>query len=100
MLTTHLDKIKGYSPVNFIQKRFVDFSIGGLLLIISFPVMIYSIYRIKKESKGSILFKQQRVGLNGKNFTCYKFRSMHEDGESNLYRTENDNRVFKYGDLM
>jgi lipopolysaccharide/colanic/teichoic acid biosynthesis glycosyltransferase len=94
------DKIKGYSPVNFIQKRFVDFSIGGLLLIISFPIMLYSIYRIKKESKGSILFKQQRVGLNGKKFTCYKFRSMHEKGKPNLYRIEKDDRVFKYGDLM
>jgi len=103
MLPTNLkkiDKVEGYSSFNFIQKRFVDFSIGGLLLIISSPVMIYSIYRIKKESKGSILFKQQRIGLNGKKFTCYKFRSMHEEGESNLYRMENDNRVFKYGDLM
>jgi len=103
VLTAYLEKtnkIKGYSTVNFIQKRFIDFFIGGLLLIISSPVMIYSIYRIKKESKGSILFKQQRVGLNGKNFTCYKFRSMHEEGKSNLYRTEDDTRVFKYGDIM
>jgi len=103
MLTSNLEKnnrVNGYSSFDFIQKRFIDFVVGGLLFIVSSPVMLYSIYRIKKESKGPILFKQQRVGLNEKRFTCYKFRSMHEHDECNLYRRDNDCRVFKYGDTM
>jgi len=103
MLTSSLKKknrVNGYSLSDFIQKRFIDFTVGGLLLIVSSPVILYSIYRIKKESKGSILFKQQRVGLNEKRFTCYKFRSMHEHSECNLFRRDEDCRVFKYGDIM
>jgi len=103
MLTSSLEKknkVNGYSSFDFIQKRFIDFTVGGLLLIVSSPVILYSIYRIKKESKGSILFKQQRVGLNGKRFICYKFRSMHEHSEYIFFRRDKDNRVFKYGNIM
>jgi len=62
--------------------------------------MIYTLYRIKKESPGPILFKQSRIGLNGKSFTCYKFRSMHVDSEFNPYTKENDSRIFPFGKIM
>jgi len=94
------NRVNGYSLSDFIQKRFIDFVVGGLLFIVSSPIMLYSIYRIKRESKGSILFKQQRVGLNEKRFTCYKFRSMNEHRECNPYTLDKDCRVFKYGDFM
>ena len=64
------------------------------------PAIIYSIYRIKKESPGPIFFKQSRIGLNGKPFTCYKFRSMHVNSKFNPYTQENDSRIFPFGNTM
>ena len=91
---------KGYTKFQYFQKRVVDVLVGGSLLIVATPVIAYSIHRIKKESKGSIFFTQSRIGLNGKAFTCYKFRSMHEDSQFNPYTEENDSRIFAFGNTM
>jgi len=93
-------KNKNYTKFQYIQKRFVDFTIGGSLFILAIPIIIYSMFRIKKESPGPILFKQSRIGLNGKPFTCYKFRSMHVNGKFNPYTQENDSRIFPFGNIM
>ena len=92
--------IQTYSKFQYFQKRLVDFSIGLLLTTSTIPVMIYAIYKIKKESPGSIFFKQSRIGIDGKAFTCYKFRSMHEDSKFNPYTEDNDTRVFPFGNIM
>ncbi len=93
-------RTRGYSRVQYIQKRVVDFIIGGSLFLVTLPVIVYTFYRIKKESPGPILFKQSRIGLNGKPFTCYKFRSMHVDSKFNPYTQENDTRIFPFGNIM
>jgi lipopolysaccharide/colanic/teichoic acid biosynthesis glycosyltransferase len=65
--------------------------------------MLYSAYRIKKESPdGPIFFKQKRVGLNGKEFVCVKFRSMIPDAEKGnpQFASKNDPRVFKWGETI
>ena len=70
-----LDNIKPFSKWQYLQKRIIDFSIAIPLSIVTIPIMIYSAYRIKKESPdGDVFFKQTRIGKNGKPFTCYKFR--------------------------
>ena len=103
---THTEKVKNkinynsYSSFKYIQKRVVDFILSSILLIISSPVVLYSIYRIKKESSGSIFFKQPRVGLNGKIFTCYKFRTMYEKSSFNPYTQKEDLRIFPFGLIM
>ena len=89
-----------YSRLIFLEKRFIDLSLSTVLLIVTSPVILYSIYRIKKESFGSILFKQSRVGLNGECFTCYKLRSMHENSVVNVYTQENDSRIFPFAHTM
>ena len=89
-----------YSKIDYIQKRAIDYTMAISLSLFLSPVILYSIYRIKKESPGKILFKQTRVGLNGEKFTCYKFRSMHENGHFNPYTEENDSRIFPYGKFM
>lgn len=89
-----------YTPFQYLQKRTIDFLLGGLLFVISSPIMIYSVYRIKKESPGPIFFKQARIGLNGKAFTCYKFRSMHVNSKFNPYTQENDSRIYPFGNTM
>jgi len=92
--------VTGYTQLQYIQKRVVDLTVGGLLLLFAIPVIAYTIYRIRKESPGSILFKQSRIGRNGKTFTCYKFRSMHINSKFNPYTQENDSRIFPFGNTM
>lgn len=93
-------KLKGYSFLQFLFKRIFDLLMSILLLLVASPVILYSIYRIKKESEGDIFFKQDRVGLEGKIFTCYKFRSMHTGIHFDPYTQENDIRIFPYGNIM
>ncbi len=60
-------------------KRFFDLITSFLAIIILSPIFLITAIAIKIDSKGPVLFKQKRVGRNGKIFTCYKFRSMKED---------------------
>lgn len=72
----------------------------GIILIS--PLLLSIAFLIKLTSKGSILFKQQRCGLNGKKFTMLKFRTMVEKAEelkgSLLEKNEMDGPVFKMKD--
>ncbi len=97
-----INNIKGYSTLSYLFKRVLDFAISIPLIIITSPIILYSIYRIKKESPdGPILFKQNRVGKDGKIFTCYKFRSMKTNIEYfHKYTQDNDPRLFKWGNFM
>lgn len=58
-----------------IIKRIFDFTVSSILIIIFSPLMIIIAGLIKLSSKGPVLYRQTRVGLD-RNFTCYKFRSM------------------------
>ena len=97
-----LDEIKPFTKTQYLIKRIIDFSIAIPLGILTSPIMLYSAYRIKKESPdGPILFKQTRIGKNKKPFTCYKFRSMRTDiNFFDHYTQENDPRIFPYGKFM
>jgi lipopolysaccharide/colanic/teichoic acid biosynthesis glycosyltransferase len=57
---------------------------------------------IKLESKGKVIYKQQRVGLNNKVFNVYKFRTMQENAEQNgaVWASVNDPRITKIGILL
>ena len=96
------EEFRGYSPLQYIFKRVVDYFLSALLMVIAMPIGLYSIYRIKKESPdGPILFKQIRVGKDGKPFVCYKFRSMRTDvNYFDKYTHNNDPRLFKWGEFM
>jgi len=97
-----LDEIKPFSKRQYFLKRIIDFSITLPLAVITTPVMLYSIYKIKKESPdGPVFFKQTRIGKNKKPFTCYKFRSMRTNVEFfDHYTQENDPRIFPWGAIM
>lgn len=96
----YLEDIKPFNKWQYFQKRCVDYTVSIGLIIVSFPVVIYSIYRIKKESPGGIFFRQDRVGKNRVDFKCLKFRSMHEDSHHDPYTRENDSRIFPWGNTM
>ena len=93
-------KINKYSRLNYLLKRTIDYIMVILLFLVTWPVILYTIYRIKKESPGSIFFKQTRLGLNNQTFSCYKFRSMHTNSHFNPYTEENDSRIFPFGHTM
>lgn len=87
---------------NRIVKRTFDLLVSGLFLITVFP-FIYLIVGtiIKITSPGPIFFKQKRHGLNGKEFWCYKFRSMKVNKDADkIQATKNDPRKTKFGDFM
>jgi exopolysaccharide biosynthesis polyprenyl glycosylphosphotransferase len=59
-----------------IAKRVFDLLIAGLLIIILSPVMLVIALAIKTNSKGPVIYKNERVGYKGRTFKLYKFRSM------------------------
>lgn len=63
-------------------KRSFDIVVSLFMLIVLFPIMLVIAIAIKCDSKGSVIFKQKRMGKNGKIFYCYKFRSMRTDAPS------------------
>jgi exopolysaccharide biosynthesis polyprenyl glycosylphosphotransferase len=67
-------------------KRFFDLVFSALILLISAPVWFVVSLLIKFDSRGAILFKQERVGMDGRKFLCYKFRTMKSDADENLHR--------------
>ncbi|MGQ7867799.1 sugar transferase [Sunxiuqinia sp. sy24] len=80
-------------------KSIFDFFFSLLALILVSPVLILVAIAIKIEDGGPVFFKQERVGLNGRRFGCYKFRTMVANAEalkaSLMGQNEQDGPVFK-----
>ncbi len=75
------------------------FSILGLILLI--PLLIIISISISIESKGGIIFSQERVGKKGIHFRLYKFRTMTRSGSDSLILTvKNDNRITRVGKFL
>jgi len=84
-------------------KRLIDIVISVLFIILSSPFTIFTIIAIKFESKGPVIYKQERSGLNGKPFQIYKFRSMFQDAEKKsgpIWSTKDDPRITKVGKFI
>ncbi|MDR3593439.1 undecaprenyl-phosphate glucose phosphotransferase [Clostridium sp.] len=86
---------------NAFIKRAMDI-LGSLVLIIcTSSIMLFTALIIKLTSKGSVIFKQKRVGLNKNLFTMYKFRSMKVNAsEETGWSTNNDSRKTKFGSFI
>jgi len=59
-------------------KRFLDIVISGLIIVLLGPLLVFLALLIKLTSPGPVFFKQQRLGLHGRKFTLYKFRTMRQ----------------------
>lgn len=84
-------------------KRLEDLVLGLLILIAIAPICLVIALIIKLTSKGPILFKQYRTGINGKSFKVYKFRSMvvHQEGVGSVTQaTRNDLRITPVGAFL
>lgn len=86
----------------FVLKRLMDFSFSTLAILLLSPVYIVIAILVKLSSPGSIFFKQQRIGLHGKPFTIYKYRTMVENAESEgpQLSSSHDSRITKLGKFL
>lgn len=87
---------------NFYIKRVFDFlfSIFVIVFILSWLTPILWVL-VKLESKGPLIFKQEREGLNGEHFVCYKFRSMKLNSLADkVHASKNDTRITKMGSFL
>jgi len=72
----------GVMGINAIAKRIFDLLLSGLLLALLSPLFVVIAIIVKASSSGSVLFAQERVGLDGRPFRMLKFRTMRPDAES------------------
>jgi len=101
-------------PVSLALKRLVDIAGSIVGIILTMPVMLLTAAAVKLDSKGPVIFKQERVGRNGHKFNIYKFRSMHVNAEAQkkdlmaqnimgngmIFKIKNDPRVTKVGKFI
>ncbi len=97
----YADRI-GRSRVGQFVHRAVDLVGAVLLLVVSLPVMLLTAAAIRLEDGKPILYRQVRVGRDGRTFTVYKFRSMGVDAEARgaVWATEHDPRVTRVGAVI
>ncbi len=87
----------------FFIKRALDIGISLLALIVFSPLLAVTALAIKLESRGPVIFRQTRLGLGGREFEIYKFRSMVVNAEhtgSGVYSGKGDARVTKVGKII
>lgn len=91
-----------HSSIAMRVKRGVDILVASILLFFSLPVMLATTCLIKLSSKGPALFTQTRVGIEGKPFILYKFRTMRLDAENAgaQWASDNDSRIFPIGRFL
>ena len=121
-IATHFEKTLGQIRVDYVNAGWLIFGSGfnqGLartlikrafdvlcafaLIVLALPVMLVTAIIIKLESRGPLLYRQERVGQNGKTFNVCKFRSMRTDAEKDgrpVWATANDSRVTRVGAVI
>ncbi|MFB6212778.1 MAG: sugar transferase, partial [Candidatus Magasanikbacteria bacterium] len=95
-----IENISAHRPVYDKVKRFIDILFSSVILLATSPIIIVSAVLIKLTSKGPVIFKQQRAGKGGREFTLYKFRTMYEDSSGPLWTKDDDNRVTPVGKAL
>lgn len=96
-----------------LTKRFLDLTLSAILLVMLSPLFVIISIVIKATSVGPVLFKQQRVGYNGRQFLCLKFRTMVQNAEDMkeqlihlnevagpVFKMKNDPRVTRVGRFL
>ena len=99
VMTTYTSPLE--DPLNRLLKRVADILFSTLMLIPTALLLPFIAITIKRQSPGPLFFRQQRTGLDGKSFYCYKFRSMHVNEEADrLQAIYDDPRTFPFGNFM
>ena len=113
-----VDRIAGEPFWQAMARRFIDLLGAGVVILLLSPLLIALTIAIRLDSPGPALFRQRRVGLGKREFTVFKFRSMHSDadprghrdyvtalikgkaadgGQKNLYKLAVDDRITPVG---
>ena len=99
VMTTYTSPLE--EPLNRLLKRMSDIVLSILCLIPTAILLPFIAIVIKRQSPGPVFFRQLRTGINGHDFYCYKFRSMHVNNDADrLQATKDDPRKFPFGDFM
>jgi exopolysaccharide biosynthesis polyprenyl glycosylphosphotransferase len=91
------------SPGQILTKRVFDLMASVALLLLSSPIVLIASILVRLTSKGPIIFKQDRVGKDGEEFTLYKLRTMVNDAEEQtgpVLAQESDPRITKLGCIL
>ncbi|PYV58610.1 MAG: polyprenyl glycosylphosphotransferase [Acidobacteria bacterium] len=92
-----------FSPSFILLRRAFAILAATVLLLMVLPLIPFIVLAIKLDSGGSVLYRQARVGLGGKVFYCYKFRTMRQDAEADsgpTWALDNDPRITKVGKFL
>lgn len=83
-------------------KRIIDISLAAFFLIVLSPVLVFIAIKTKLSSAGTVIYSQERIGIKGKRFHIYKFRSMLADAEKNgpALSSDLDTRITSWGKVM
>ncbi len=88
--------------LSLVLKRFFDFSVSAVMLLILSPVFLILALAIKLDSPGPVFYRQERVTQYGRKFKIHKFRTMVSDADKkgSLVTVKNDSRVTRVGSLI
>jgi sugar transferase (PEP-CTERM system associated) len=92
-----------FSAGFMLLRRLIAIAAAGVLLLVVLPILPFVILAVKLDSRGPVLYRQKRVGLDGKVFYCYKFRTMRQDAEADTgatWATDDDPRITKVGKFL
>ena len=99
VMTTYTSPLE--EPLNRLLKRLLDIVFSIISLIFTALLLPFIALTIKRQSPGPVFFRQLRTGIDGREFHCYKFRSMHVNTDADrLQATKDDPRKFRFGDFM
>ncbi|MCH4209360.1 MAG: sugar transferase [Bifidobacterium sp.] len=107
-------RLPQYSIFIRICKRIFDIICSSIAIILTSPIMAYVAIRVRSQDGGPAIYKQERIGLYGKPFTLYKFRSMTVNADKQdealaeqlgsehgvLFKAKNDPRVTEFGKFI
>lgn len=89
--------------ISRVSKRLFDIAASLTVLVIGLPLMIAAAIAVKIDSKGSVFYRQSRVGLFGEPYDIFKIRSMRTDAEAAgkaIWAAENDPRITRVGAII
>ena len=90
------------SRLTRLLKRTIDLGLSVTMGIVAFPIMVLTAIAVWLDSGAPVLYRQERVGENGRPFTLFKFRSMRHDAETGtpVWATAGDDRVTRIGGFI